>query len=163
MKKGGGLKSCCLYPLISHVARRVHLPVAISTTATHRPPPPALMGWSGAPPHLGLPGGSFLKSIYLLGHALYQAGSFVSVHGLSSCGVQAQLLQRSGLRYPTACGILVPGPGIEPTSPTMEGRFLTIGHQGSPYQEVLYGWPRQPAPSPSEAQSLKRVEMDSRD
>ena len=34
---------------------------------------------------------------------------------------------------PTACGILVPQPGIEPTSPALEGGSLTTGHQGSPF------------------------------
>ena len=40
-------------------------------------------------------------------------GSFVVVHGLSSCGVWAWL------------GILVPQPGIEPVSPAFQGRFVT--------------------------------------
>ena len=39
-------------------------------------------------------------------------GSVVTVHGLS-CSV--------------ACGILLPGPGIEPMSPALQGRFLTTG------------------------------------
>ena len=30
-----------------------------------------------------------------------------------------------GLSYPVPCGILVPGPGIEPVSPVLEGGFLT--------------------------------------
>ena len=34
------------------------------------------------------------------------------------------------LSFPTACGILVPQPGIEPTSPALEGRFLTTGPPG---------------------------------
>ena len=42
-------------------------------------------------------------------------GSFIAVHGLSSCGVWAQQLQR-GLSCSMAYGILVPRPGIEPTS-----------------------------------------------
>ena len=32
-----------------------------------------------------------------------------------------------GLSYLAACGILVPQPGIEPTSPALEGGFLTTG------------------------------------
>ena len=32
--------------------------------------------------------------------------------------------------YPPACGILVPWPGIEPTSPALEGGFLTTGPPG---------------------------------
>ena len=31
------------------------------------------------------------------------------------------------LSSPMACGMLVPAPGIEPTSPTLGGRFLTTG------------------------------------
>ena len=36
------------------------------------------------------------------------------------------------LGCPVACGILVPWPGIKPTSPALEGRFLITGHRGSP-------------------------------
>ena len=32
-----------------------------------------------------------------------------------------------GLSCPAACGILVPGPGIKLTSPTLESRFLITG------------------------------------
>ena len=32
-----------------------------------------------------------------------------------------------GLSCPVACGILVPRPGIEPASPSMEGGFFTTG------------------------------------
>ena len=35
-----------------------------------------------------------------------------------------------GLSFPMACGILVPQPGIEPASPTLEGGFLTTGPTG---------------------------------
>lgn len=51
-----------------------------------------------------------------------------SVVGLC-CSVQASLVA-SGLSYPKACGILVPQPGIEPTSPAFEGRFLTTRPPG---------------------------------
>ena len=50
-------------------------------------------------------------------------GSVVVACVLSSCG--------AGLSCPTACGILVPRPGIEPTSPALEGRFLTTGPRGN--------------------------------
>ena len=43
---------------------------------------------------------------------LWSAGSVVAAHGLSC---------------PTACGILVPRPGIKPMSPTLEGGFSTTG------------------------------------
>ena len=34
------------------------------------------------------------------------------------------------LRSSEACGILVPHPGIQPTSPALAGRFLTTGPPG---------------------------------
>ena len=34
------------------------------------------------------------------------------------------------LSCPVACGILVPGPGIEPVSPALAGRLLTTGQPG---------------------------------
>ena len=44
-----------------------------------------------------------------------------------------------GLSCPTACGILVPQPGIEPSSPELEGGFLTTGPPGkSPY--LSFNW-----------------------
>ena len=42
--------------------------------------------------------------------------------GFSDCGI--------GLSCLRACGILVPGPGIEPVSPALAGRLLTIGQPG---------------------------------
>ena len=50
-------------------------------------------------------------------------GLLCSVQG---CGMQAY-------SCPTTCGILVPQPGIEATSPALEGGSLTTGHQGSPF------------------------------
>ena len=44
------------------------------------------------------------------------------VQGLSSCSVWVS-------SYPEAWGILVPQPGIEPTSPALEDGFLTTGPQ----------------------------------
>ena len=40
-----------------------------------------------------------------------------------SCSVQAQWLRLTGLVAPSACGILVPWPGIEAESSALEGRF----------------------------------------
>ena len=39
-----------------------------------------------------------------------------------------------GLSCPAACGVLVAWPGIEPTSPTLEGGFLTTGPPAKPLQ-----------------------------
>ena len=36
-----------------------------------------------------------------------------------------------GLSCPVACGNLVPGPGIKPMSPALEGGFLTTGPPGN--------------------------------
>ena len=55
-----------------------------------------------------------------------------------SCIMQCLSLRHTGfslvaahrLSCPTVCGILVPWPGIEPTSPALEGRFLTTGPPG---------------------------------
>ena len=37
-----------------------------------------------------------------------------------------------------ACGVLVPRPGIEPTTPAVEAWSLTLGHQGSPFLKFLH-------------------------
>ena len=37
-----------------------------------------------------------------------------------------------------ACVILIPWPGIEPVSPALEGRFLTMDHQGSPETKIFW-------------------------
>ena len=101
------------------------------------------------------------------GSSLRHAVSFVSMHGLlSSCGAWTSLQlwlagsRRCGLcslwhagslqltctsslvvarriSCPTACGILVPQPGIEPTSPALEGRFFTIGPPGKSLKRIL--------------------------
>ena len=41
------------------------------------------------------------------------------------CGAQARLVAACRLSCPAAYGISVPQPGIQPTSPALEGRFLT--------------------------------------
>ena len=61
------------------------------------------------------------------------------------CGTWALLLRRMssvvvarGLCCPAARGILIPRPGIEPTSPALEGRFFTTGPPGKslPYYSL---------------------------
>ena len=79
-------------------------------------------------------------------------GSFVAVRGLSivvrrllsSCArapehVGSVVVARGlGLSCPTACGILVPSPEVEPVSPALEGGFLTTGPPGkSPVDTFL--------------------------
>ena len=74
---------------------------------------------------------------------LRHAGSLVVTHRLSSCGTRAaehagSVVAVHGLSCPTACGILVPRPGIEPASPALEGGFLTTGPPGkSPLLLIL--------------------------
>ena len=46
------------------------------------------------------------------------------------CGAQASLVGAHGPNSHAARGILVPWPGIEPTSPTLEGGLLTTGQPG---------------------------------
>ena len=41
------------------------------------------------------------------------------------------------LNYPLACGILIPGAGIELVSPPLQGRFLTTGPPGKSHINVL--------------------------
>ena len=45
--------------------------------------------------------------------------------GIFRCGMQASLVTVRVPRCPTACGILVPQPGVEPASPALEGGVLT--------------------------------------
>ena len=49
--------------------------------------------------------------------------SLVVEHGFQS--ELASLALAYGFSCPVACGIFVPGPGIKPTSPALEGGFLT--------------------------------------
>ena len=76
---------------------------------------------------------------------------------LSSCGARAPgrvgsvihgmwavLLRRAssvvaahGLSCPVACGLPVPQLGMEPTSPALEGRFLTTGLPGKSHKSIL--------------------------
>ena len=50
--------------------------------------------------------------------------SLVGAHVRQSRG---SVVRAHGLSCSTACGILVPRPGITPTSPALQGRFLTTG------------------------------------
>ena len=64
-------------------------------------------------------------------------GSFVAAHGLSSCGARAlehtdSVVAARGLSCLAAFGDL-PGPGLEPVSPVLAGRFLTTGPLGKSF------------------------------
>ena len=59
------------------------------------------------------------------------------------CGMRALSLRHAssvvaarGLSCPTACGILVPQPGMEPMSPALEGGFFTTGPPGKSLQST---------------------------
>ena len=63
---------------------------------------------------------------------------------LSHCGAWApehagSVVAALGFSCPAACGSLVPGPGIEPTSPALEGRFLTTGPRGNSPMSCFLG------------------------
>ena len=51
------------------------------------------------------------------------------------------LVAARGLRCSKTCGILVPGPGIEFTSPALEGGFLTTELPGKPQVKMSWGHP----------------------
>ena len=68
-------------------------------------------------------------------------GSFLQCLG-SLLGVYTSLVVALGLRCPKACGILVPQPGMEPTSPAPEGRFLTTEPPGKSQHQWLLMLPR---------------------
>ena len=50
--------------------------------------------------------------------------------GIFRCGMQASLVTVRVPRCPTACGILVPQPAIDPVSLSLAGRFSTTGPPG---------------------------------
>ena len=56
-----------------------------------------------------------------------------------AAGSQASAVLVHGLRCPEVCVVLVPGPGIEPMSPALEGGFLTTGPPGKSLYGILEG------------------------
>ena len=67
--------------------------------------------------------------------------------GLGSCGTWApehagSVVMTCRFSCSAACGISVPLPGIEPTSPALQGVFLATGQPGkSQVQGSYLGWP----------------------
>ena len=55
----------------------------------------------------------------------YYYRSSCLVWAFSGCGVWVSLVAVCGLSCPVACGLSAPRPGIEPTSPALDGEFLT--------------------------------------
>ena len=60
------------------------------------------------------------------------------------------LVVACGLSYSAARGILVAQPKMEPTTPALQGRFLTIGQPGKPQAPLFFRGPRRPGPGPAE-------------
>ena len=57
---------------------------------------------------------------------------FFNIYFLAVSGLMGSLVVACRLSCPTALGILIPSPGIEPTSPALQGEFLTTGSPGKP-------------------------------
>ena len=80
----------------------------------------------------------FFKVFYLFGFVggwLWHVGSFVEVHGLSSWGSRApecvcSVAEVRGVSRSVPCGILVPRPETEPSSPASQSGFMTTGPPG---------------------------------
>ena len=51
---------------------------------------------------------------------------------LAVSGLMGSLVVACRLSCPTALGILIPSPEIEPMSPALQGEFLTTGPPGKP-------------------------------
>ena len=70
--------------------------------------------------------------------ALGTWASVVVACGLTSCGLWALEHRLSsmvhGLGCSVACGWDLPGPGLEPVSPVLAGRFLTTAPPGKPLE-----------------------------
>ena len=66
------------------------------------------------------------------------------VCGFFSCGTRAlddvgsgSVAVMHGFSCPVSSGIVVPPPGVKPTSPALQDRFLTTDYQGSPEELTL--------------------------
>ena len=69
-------------------------------------------------------------------------GIFAASHRIFRCGARTLQLQLVGsvvtahrFSCPAGCGILVPWLGIEPTSPSLKGGFVTIGPPGKSWRD----------------------------
>ena len=71
-----------------------------------------------------------------MGSFLWLRDSTVVLRELQSTGVVLRELQSTEvhrINCLVACGILVPGTGIEPASPALQGRFLITGPPKEPH------------------------------
>ena len=97
--------------------------------------------WYSKLQRFGQGGGWFCWAFVAHWISVAYARSFLAAQGLQS--VWAQLLQGTGFRAlglscPSACGILVPHPWMEPTSPALEDVFLTTGPPGKSQVKFLF-------------------------
>ena len=99
------------------------------------------------------PGGNFFFNLYLFGcvwFLFWLAESFFAAHwnlylwctwapfaapGLQSTWALVVVARR--LSCPKAYGTFIPQPGIEPISPTLQGRFITTGPPGKYHGGIL--------------------------
>ena len=70
-----------------------------------------------------------MRASVVVARGLNSCGSRALERRLSSCGTRAQLLR--GMWD-------LPGPGIEPMSPAMAGRFLTTASPGKPPNFIIF-------------------------
>ena len=56
---------------------------------------------------------------------------------LYSFGARTRELRSVGLACPVACGVLVPPPEMEPTSPALQGRVLVTEPTGKSLKSLL--------------------------
>ena len=78
-----------------------------------------------------------------MGFSRQEYWSGVPVPSPLSCGMWGLLLWCMGsgvygLSCSTTCGVLVPRPGVESVSPTLQGRFLTTGPPGKTIKIIVY-------------------------
>ena len=87
-----------------------------------------------------LESGLFFFAFWMFISLFELVGSYVAAHRFSSCSspeFAGSVVAVCGLRCSVACGILVPWPGIEPSSPALQGGFLT-GPPGKSHESRLF-------------------------
>ena len=95
---------------------------------------------------------TYFELIFLILFIFWLHRVLAAAHGIFPCGTWAprcgawapervgSLVVARRLSCPTACGILVPWPGIEPASTALQDGFLTTGPPGKPLELIfIYG------------------------
>ena len=90
-------------------------------------------------------GSKFLLCIYLwlcwvlaATHRIFVVLCVVFCCGTWSLKCVSSVVVLHRLSCPSACEILVPQTGIEPTSPALQGRLLTTGPPGKSWEQISY-------------------------